>query len=702
MSKVKRFVYTILLVIASSLIYFSCSNKSSKDKPLRYIAYVGRYTDKNAEKQPDNRFDRMHEYMLRQYVKELNEKDYPVLFELKTFDCKRDPKEAAVVYTQIASDSSIIGVIDNTWGVHLAGAQEVIKNKSVPMIAINGDHNFADFGSQAIFTGNNDYLPGEINAFVTKILDKKEVIFISEEDYSLHKSFLTDFEKNGVKVKKMFTVKNTAPDKLLAFDSLVSSINEEVKKDSSLKETWVVVNLHNDYGQKLLDYIDENHTNFHLIGHAYITQTVGNFKFGKHNGNELILINNPTDAVSRKIGLDLDKFKKEDPKIFLKSVSPMFPKRCYDAISIIENYFTINKDTIPGRREFVDYFGKLRNTTQRTTDELYYFNDKNELIPDLYYVQYKNGKLYSYREQLNKKHQVIPNLIAGMEIIDLYNVDVSTNTFQADFYYWIKADSMSSDAERFILFPNMKESGSAKSLVLEKKENGMIYKLYKVSGLFHQDYDMKNYPFDKQEISISMEVMSPAEKLKIAFDQSAFQQDSTLLEKFKVRAWEKELFLLTVDNRISSTMRGDPASMEDELKKYQVFSFRLFVKRTLAGPFLEILMPLMLIGFVAIALLFILDLAFSNIGEVSAATFLGIITFSIAMASLSPSTDSITRSDILFWITFAVVLTCFLTIIVCNSLYSTGAEIRQLKFVKQLRLSLLIIYAIACILVLSL
>src|SRR6185312_4655901 len=158
---------------------------------------------------------------------------------------------------------------------------------------------------------------------------------------------------------------------------------------------------------------------------------------------------------------------------------------------------------------------------------------------------------------------------------------------------------------------------------LEKTENGMIYKLYKVSGLFHQDYDLKQYPFDRQEICISMEVMNPVDKLKIAFDQSAFQQDSTFLEKFKVRAWEKEKYLLTVDNRISSTMRGDPESTEDELKKYQVFSFRLFVKRTLAGPFLEILMPLMLIGMVAIALLFIKDLSFGNIGEVSAGTFLG-------------------------------------------------------------------------------
>lgn len=701
MKKVSYYLYLYALLFLPALVYTSCRQSNSK-KPVRYIAYVGRYTDKNAAEQPDNHFDRMHEYMLRQYVADMNLRHYPVTFELKTFDCKRDPKEAATVYKQITADTSIVCVIDNTWGVHLAGAQqEILKNK-IPLIAINADHNFADFGNQAVFTGNNDYLPSEINSFITKVLDQKEVLFISEEDYSLHNHFLSDFEKHGVKVRQVFTIKNKAADKQLAFDSLTSSVNEAFRKDPSLKNSWIVVNLHNDYGQRLLSYIDANHSNIHLIGHAYIMQSVGNFKFGKQNNNELILINNPTDAVSRKIALDLPRFKKDNPDLFKKTVQPMFPKRCNDAIAVIGNYFTLHKDSVPGRQAYVDYFSNLRNTSQRTAEELYYFNEKNELIPDLYYVQYKDGKLYSYREQLNKKGQVIPNLIAGMEVIDLYNIDVSTNTFQADFYYWIKADSANAEAERFILFPNMKESGSAKSLVLEKTENGMLYKLYKVSGLFHQDYDLKDYPFDEQEIRISMEVMNPSEKLKIAFDQSAFLQDSNFLEKFKIRAWEKEKYLLTVDNRISSTMRGDPESTEGELKKYQVFSFGLFVKRTLVGPFLEIIMPLMLIGMVALALLFIRDLSFGNIGEVSAGTFLGIITFSIAMASLSPSTDSVTRSDVLFWATFIVVLACFLTIIVCNSIYSSGKQIRELKFVKRLRLFLIIAYTTACILILSL
>jgi len=218
MQKYSSFFTTLVVSLFVIVTFITCSKNSSSDKPLKYVAYVGRYTDMNAEKQPDNRFDRMHEYMLKHYLAKLNETNITVNLEVKKYDCKRDPKEAAEVYKQIASDSNVIAVVDNTWGVHLEGAREVIEKNKIPVIAINADHNFANFGDQVVFTGNNDYLPNEIISFAKKVLFKKDVIFISEEDYSLHNSFLSEFEKNNITVKKMFTIKNKAEDKVSAFD----------------------------------------------------------------------------------------------------------------------------------------------------------------------------------------------------------------------------------------------------------------------------------------------------------------------------------------------------------------------------------------------------------------------------------------------------------------------------------------------------
>ncbi|MFQ3575775.1 MAG: hypothetical protein SNJ77_05000 [Cytophagales bacterium] len=685
----------IFFILSLLFFFFSCGEKKKREIT---IAYVGRFTDDNSTKQIDNRFDKAHELMIQHFLDEVNTKNDSIKLILKSFDCKRTPEGAAKVYDDIAKDTQIVAIIDNTWGVHLRGAQPIIKAHNLPTIAINGDRNNLDFGQSAIFTGNNDMLPSDITLFVNKILKTKEVVFISEKDYPLHEVYLDEFKKSGIKIiDNDYCISNGLVNKDSIALALFEKLKETHSKDPSLVSKWHVLNVHYDVGGKLLDLIDAHFNGMKLIGHAYNVPSVSQNLIKANSTNELILVNNPTDAVSLAIASAKRQFEKNKPELFENLNSPMFADRCQQAVSILANTIFTNGQ-LTSRSQAQKAFSRLRNNSLYVKTDILYFNEKNELTPNLFYVKYKEGRLYSYREQLNSNGEVVPNLVAGMEIIDLYNIDVSTNTFMADFYYWIKADTANIDAERFVLFPNMKEEGSSSSLVLEKIDNGQSYKLYKVSGLFHQDFDLKNYPFDRQEIMISMEIMAPSEKIKIAFDQSAFKQDTNLLEKFVIRAWEKDYYLLTVDNRISSTMRGDPESVEGQLRKFNVFSFRLFVDRSLSGPFLEIVLPLLLIGLVAISLLFVRDISFGNVGEVSVGTFLGIITFSIAIASVSPSSDYLTKSDILFWLTFGVVLLCFLIIIGLNAIYDEE-ELKNVKVVKRTRIMMLITYLLASALV---
>ena len=69
-------IYLILIISIFSTFFIGCNSNKDNAIPVKYIAYVGRFTDKNSKEQPDNRFDRMHEYMLNFYVDELNEKSY--------------------------------------------------------------------------------------------------------------------------------------------------------------------------------------------------------------------------------------------------------------------------------------------------------------------------------------------------------------------------------------------------------------------------------------------------------------------------------------------------------------------------------------------------------------------------------------------------------------------------------------------------
>src|SRR5690242_6913097 len=109
----KRFLISAiaLLIIAAGVLYtFKSSLFSKNTKNIKYIAYVGRYTNQAdsipCSKQPLNKFDLMHEVTLKKYLQEL-ELPYTEL-QLKTFDCRKDGTVSDSIYKEISKDPDIL------------------------------------------------------------------------------------------------------------------------------------------------------------------------------------------------------------------------------------------------------------------------------------------------------------------------------------------------------------------------------------------------------------------------------------------------------------------------------------------------------------------------------------------------------------------------------------------------------------------
>jgi len=163
----------------------------------------------------------LHEVTLKYYLEKIY-LPYTRL-ELKTFDCQRDGRISDSIYNEIAKDSNIVVVIDNTWGEHISECAHTIRNKKIPVISINADRNNLDFGLNTLFMGSNDHVPLDLTAFITKALRLKEINFLSEEDYPVHYGFLKAFAKAGLKVNKTFITngkKFTAEDSTKLYNEL--------------------------------------------------------------------------------------------------------------------------------------------------------------------------------------------------------------------------------------------------------------------------------------------------------------------------------------------------------------------------------------------------------------------------------------------------------------------------------------------------
>lgn len=662
--------------------YFtSCQSSTDATKKIKYVAYIGRFTDSKEPNVDKSKFDKLHEHTLKKYLSEL---DFPYTeLQLKTFDCKRDGRISDSIYKEIAKDSNIVFVIDNTWGEHINVCAETIRQLKIPVISINADKNGLDFGSQTIFTGNSDLLPLDVNAFITKVCKNKEVNFISESDYPLHAVFLKSFNAQGIKVKNqvLINAKSYTYEDSMAFYHSIKTLFENSKEEGTL----TILNVHNTIGNKLIPFLDQHFSNIQLLGHSYIVNTENLKGFGKKSKNDLILISNPTDAISKKLLQDIDTMKLEVPELFQNSNHAMFVERCLDAVSIIKRYKSIYPNQAISRNSFREFLVNLKSSEFTENNEVFEVDSSNSIIPEIYFTRYAKGQLNSYPLQLNLEREVIPNLFFGIEIVDIYNIDVNTNSFSSDFYYWIKLDSTKRDVEKYIVFQNMKQTGSSKELIFEKIDGTTIYKLYKVSGLFYVNYNLDRFPFDEQELSITAEVLNPSNILRVSFDQESIEVDSTIMDKFKISEWKKNRFYVTVENVISRGLHGDPDIDAQKLSVFKTISFRLQVERKILAPLLEIMLPLIMIGIVSISLLMLRNVTFENLGEVSIGVFITIVAFSISYADSTPQTDNLTRADYLFWLTFMVVLVSFMIVIVINSIYKfekvINMNLRKMGFV---------------------
>ena len=704
------------LTIISIVFFTSCIEN---EKPLRYVAYVGRFTNANdsisLDKQEKNKFDVLHQHILERYIKDLNEELPNVRIKLKSFDCRRTPAGSDSVYQHIVSDTNIIAVIDNTWGKHIGAAQPQIQKHNLPVIAMNADHNQLDFGQSSIFTGNSDEVPEDLAIYIEKALIENRVNLITEKDYALTNGYFTAFKKHNILIDTIFSVTST---QTIDPDSL-NSITQKLKKyyttHPEQKRKLLVINVHSNWGNELLQYLDKNLDGVRLIGHAYIANGDAIGGFGAGNNNELILITNPTDAMTKKVHMDLSDFLEKYPEIFNNVNTPLFIKRCVDAMTFIrqvvrhdlhqkltkiasnknkpsDNKLLVGAEVVPCRSLVRERFRSLRGTILASEQDIYTFDSKGVLVPELFFSRYSQGKLLSMPKQLNQRREIIPNLLFGMEIQDIYDLNVSSNSFTADFYYWVKMDSSNKEAEKYISFQNMKSSESSREMIIENIDKGVLYRLYRVSGIFYVNYHLENFPFDTQELSINVEILSPDDRLKISFDQHALMLDSETIEKFKVSGWNKIETYVTVDNFITRSIKGDPQGKPGTLKKFKNFMFRLVVERITLRSYLQIILPLILIGFVGVAILFIKDLSFENIGEVSVGIFFSIVAFSISLSEIIPNSNFLTRADLLFWLTFFVVFLSFITVIILNSIYDT--EFMKSYKLTRFRLLLAILYPI--------
>lgn len=634
-------------------------------------------------------FQRVHQLSLDTFFGELEAEFADVRFEIEYLCNGGEPEESERIYRGLELRDDVVLVIDNTWGQELSRAAGSIINAGIPVIAINADKDGVDYGSNVVFIGHDDHVPGKVANFSSSILKNDEVIFVAEVNYPATRQYEAEFEFRQTRVARIDLVR-TPPDTTgkrkidegerlrltLALDAAIAHLRQRQKTPT------VIIGTHAEWGDVIIDHVDRNHDGIILLGGPYIASNTDFTRFGRANtNNKAIIFTRPGDAITHKVYNHRKKFRARDKVAQFTHADQLFIKRCLDAVSIVREVShqgSVDKTAL-SRGYFLRFFKeRLAGKTIASKYDHYSFNGSLLLADERSFEVYSRGESYTHHEQLKTRGPLtpnadtpVPNIYFGVEILSISNIDMEGKSFHAEFYYRLAYDKKYAEQyaniQDYVHLRNAKSQSPPHEVPIDENEGDpMRHRLFRGSGDFNIDADFGKFPLDVQDLKIQVEIIKPDDKVNISFDYRSIE-DSKRQADLTLYEWHKEDFYVTVDTFSSAMFRGGTYMENKEPQRVKSLTTHIQIRRDLRGPLVTIFLPLVMIGVAAICLLYVKDSSFAHIGEGGVGLFLGAVSYSIAFAQMTPRSNVLTIADLLFYGTLLTVLLVSLKIIFFNS-----------------------------------
>ncbi len=240
--------------------------------------------------------------------------------------------------------------------------------------------------------------------------------------------------------------------------------------------------------------------------------------------------------------------------------------------------------------------------------------------------------IYSYAQS---SQPIIPGqqtVYISIYLIDIQNINTKNQTFDAEFYLWLKWKEGRSGKN--IEYMNAIDT---RNIFYDEWADDMQRVSAKVRGTFKSHFDVEKYPFDKQT-------------LKIRISDYDWNFDSLIyeVEQSKIGI-SNEIFNDEWDIKLKEAKQSKEYISEDN---FSVFELTLDIERKSFSVFIKIILPLFIIMLIAFLNLFIpRDQIESGIG-LGISSLLSIIALHFSIAAQLPDVNYATKVDILFIASF--------------------------------------------------
>lgn len=277
-------------------------------------------------------------------------------------------------------------------------------------------------------------------------------------------------------------------------------------------------------------------------------------------------------------------------------------------------------------------------------------------------AQIENGRVVTVDGGYVYKANVV---YVGVDLLRIEEIDIKTSTYKVDLYLWFRYRPNEQDMEfqpNDFVFTNAE--GEPESVLIRDEENsdGTSLKTYRVSGVFKNQFQFYDYPFDHQDLVVELRNQNATTSfIQYVVDQIGmrYEEDNKLLGNFQengafdaIYGWDEKGVVVAQDIFPTFSTFGSPQNFDRRVAtNYSLIKLNVDVQRSSLQYIVKSLLPL-LITLVLAYITFFLPLGHTERMAVGSTALLTTAFFHLTLADSLPEIGYTVAMEYLFYASY--------------------------------------------------
>lgn len=262
----------------------------------------------------------------------------------------------------------------------------------------------------------------------------------------------------------------------------------------------------------------------------------------------------------------------------------------------------------------------------------------------------------------------------GIYITSIHDIDFKQKEYTITFWLWLKYKNKDFDFLNNLEVPHAKTV--SRSFATIDSSNDKIYLLMKMQCVMKDSWRIRNFPFDKQKLRLSIE-NSQYDSKSLVFIRDTVGKNYD--PRFTLSQWKIDSCRITTGINKYETAFGDP-SIIGAHTEYSSYKVVVNISRNATGLFWKMFLGMYIAFLIAYVCFYIHTDAIDSRFGISVGALFAVIGNKYIIDSSLPETTSFTLVDTLHGLTLFFILTIIAATAYSLKLVKAGKGIKARKF----------------------